>query len=308
MKLSAAIPKLLALPQLILGGRKNRPTRATLLGLCGWVLLLLVSVPTAGWAQTGRGFVAVEAYVGLARVVYVGQIAEIQLIEYDKPQSSIQKLGKPYRLVFEVSETIRGDAVERLELVLSLQSTHFLEYLREHSVEVMLVGGPADLAGLPRPEVGIEVQGQSVDENERYHFRLLDPVKVSESGSEDAIASQLNAMYDSCRMFTIKLEVVEGRQAILQKARAFAKDNTKQLSAVTLRVPNEFGALCGNPNAFCRITLPICPATQKTLTAIQDDPGIILRRVKTQDEEFQRSILLTETQKGLALFPQSDGK
>lgn len=284
---------------------RSRVTASRVLPCC--VVLLLAWVPAVGWAQVGRGFVSVEAYVGLARVVHVGKIVELKQIEYDKPLTSTQQLGKPYRLVFQVSETIRGAGVERLELVLSLQSTHYLEYMREQSVEIMLVGGPNRLDRYASAKVGIEEQGRRVD-GEWYQFRLLDPVKVPESGSEAEIAKQLNRRYDSCRMFTNELEIVVGREAILKRARAFAKANTKLLSAVSLRVPNEFGALCGDPNAYCLIMLPICPDTRKTLIALKDDPGLILRRIESHDENYNRSLLLDETEKSLAKFPERDGK
>ena len=267
----------------------------------GFLALLFALVPVVAWAQVGREFVAVEAYVGRARVVHVGKILEIKQMEYGKPLTDRQKLGKPYRLVFEVSETIRGDKAERVELVLSLQSTHFLEFMRDHSVEIMLVCGSPRLDSFPRAEVGIEEQGKRVDD-ERYQFRLLDPVEVLESGGKDSIASQLNLIYDSCRMFTNEFEIVVGREAILKRARAFAKQHPDMLSAISLRVPNEFGALCGDPNAFCMITLPICPETKTTLVALKDDPGLILRRIKSRHEDINLALVPVEAHKALAMF------
>ena len=272
-----------------------------------FVAVVLALAPVFAFAQVGRNFISVEAYVGVARVVHVGKILEFELIEYDKPLTETQKLGKPYRFVFEVSETIRGNEVKRLELVLSLQSTHHLAYMRDHSVEIMLVGGPTRLDRFPGAEIGIEELGKRVD-GEWYQFRVLAPVDVPESGDEAAIASQINTSYDSCRMFTYELEVVVGREAILKRARAFAKQHTKMLSSFWLIVPNEFGSLVGDPNAFCGITLPICPETKTTLVALKDDPGLVLRRIESRDEEWNRSRLLAETNKALAKFPPSDGR
>jgi hypothetical protein len=274
--------------------------------LC-FVIVLLTSAPAVARAQVGRIFVSVEAYVGLARVVHVGKIVELKPIEYDKPLTSTQKLGKPYRLIFEVSETIRGERVERLELVVSLQNTHDLQYLREHSAEIMLVGGPNHLDRYPDATIGIEEQGERVD-GEWYQFRLLKPLAFPKSGDGAEIASQLNKSYDSCRTFTSELEIVEGRKAILQRARDFAKENTKMLSGVSLMVPNEFGELVGSPNAYCAIMLPICPGTKKTLIALKADPGRILRRTQSRDDDSARSRLLAETAKALAKFPEDDGE
>jgi hypothetical protein len=269
--------------------------------------LLLAMVPFSASAQIGRIFVSAEAYAGLSRVVYVGKIVGLERMEYEKPLTFTQKLGKPYRLVFEVDGTIRGNGGKRLELVLSLQTTIYLEYMRDHSVKIMLVGGPIRLDTFPGAEVGIEEQGKRLD-GQWYQFRVLDPVELPKSGAERAIASQINTNYDSCRMFTDEFEIVVGGQAILKRARAFAKKYPKTLSSVTLRVPNEFGALCGDPNAYCGITLPVCPETKAALVALKDDPGLILRRIKSRDEGYNRSLLLTEVNKALAVFPEGSGK
>ena len=201
---------------------ENRSTLTMSRTVKSFVILLSAWAPTAARAQIGRVFVSAEGYVGLARVVYIGKIIELKLVEFDKPLTSVQKFGKPYRLVFEVSETVRGDAVKRLELVLSLQSIHYLEYMREQSVEIMLVGGPNRLDTFPSPEVGIEEQGKRVD-GDWYQFRPLDEIKVPASGIGAVIASQLNTSYDFGRMFTDKLEVIAGRETILGRVRAFAK-------------------------------------------------------------------------------------
>lgn len=284
---------------------ENRATLAVLRVWQGFVILLLALVPVSGLAQTGREFVSAEAYVGLARIVHVGKIVELKQAEYEKPLTANQKIGKPYRLVFKVSETIRGNEVEHLELVLSLQSIHFLEYMRDQSAEIILAGGPNRLGDFPRPEQGIEEQGKRVD-GQWYQFRLLDPVKVPESAPGAEIARQLNTYYDFGRMFTNKLKIVAGREAILKRARVFAKENTKMLSAVFLIVPNEFGSLCGSPNAYCGITLPICPSTKKALADLKADPGRILRRIKFRDEGYSRSHLLAEIDKALGMFPNPD--
>jgi hypothetical protein len=105
----------------------------------------LAIVPVVALAQTVRRFDTVESCVGTARVVHVGKIVEIEPIEYGEPLTDNQKSGKPYRLIFAVSETIRGEEVMNLELVLSLERPYFLEYMRDQSIEVMLVGGPSRL-------------------------------------------------------------------------------------------------------------------------------------------------------------------
>ena len=108
-------------------------------------------------------------------------------------------------------------------------------------------------------------------------------------------------------MFTNELEIVEGREAILKRARVFAKKHPKMLSRALLRVPNEFGALCGTPNAYSMITLPMCPSTKKTLSAVKDDPSRVMGRVEAQYEDFERSQMLKSIDKALAMIPDGDG-
>lgn len=279
--------------------------RGSIVGVSRCVMILVLGwIPSIGWAQVGREFVSVEAYVGLARVVHVGKIVELTQIEYGQPLTGMQKLGKPYQIIFEVDETIRGEKTERLKLVLALQSTHDLEYMRDHSAEIMLAAGPHKIDRSSNPEIGIEEQGRRLD-GEWYQFRLLTPFK--EFGDvEESSAAQLNKQYDSCRMFSIELDIIEKREMILARARAFAKDHTEMLAPVSLRVPNEFAALCGTPNAYSMITLPICPSTRQTLSAVKIDPNRVMGRIEAAHADFDRSQMLTSIDKALAMFPDTD--
>ncbi|MFN0128598.1 MAG: hypothetical protein ACKV19_18150 [Verrucomicrobiales bacterium] len=244
--------------------------------------------------------------MGTARVVHVGKIVEIKPIEYGKPLTDNQKSGKPHRLVVAVSETIRGKEVQSFELVLLLDRTEFLEYMRDESIEVMLVGGPTRPGdSYSDAEIGIEEQGKRVDD-EGYQFRLLDNVPVPESGGDASMAAQINRRYDCWRMFTNELEIAVGREAILKRARAFAKLYPDILSAVSLRVPNQFGALCGDPNAVTSIALPICPETNTTLVALKEDPGLILRRIKSEHDHSNLVWVLVGAHEALAEFPDGN--
>jgi len=82
-------------------------------------------------------------------------------------------------------------------------------------------------------------------------------------------------------------------------------------------VPNEFGALVGHPNAYCFITLPVCPETKATLEVMKSDPGPILRQIKAardkrpvepRDDGGLRSWLATEFDKALSNFPPAEAK
>ena len=72
------------------------------------------------------------------------------------------------------------------------------------------------------------------------------------------------------------------------------------LPIVRLRIPKEFGALCGDPNAYCLIKLPYCPETKRTLVELKADPGRVMRRIKTQHSDFARNSMLESIDKVLA--------
>jgi len=273
------------------------------------LVLSVMMAPLSAIAQVGRIFVSAEAYAGVSRVVHVGKIKELRLIDYTaaetRPLTDTQKIGKSHRLVFEITETIRGEDCEKLELVLSLQTTIYLETMRDRALEIMLVAGPTRLDSFPSAEIGIEEGGKRVD-GDWYQFRVLDPVRLPMAKDDVEIARQINTYYDEGRMFTSSLEVVTGSKAILQHVRDFAKKHPKSLPAVSLRVPNEFGELCGSPNAYCAITLPVCPEMKATLLKLKADPGLILRRIKSGKEASIRSLVTAEVEKALAAFPADD--
>jgi len=244
------------------------------------IAFLLAMMPILSSAQTGRTFVSVEAYAGFARIIHVGKIVEIKKINYEseQPLEHIQKMGKPYRVIIEVTETIKGDDTKRLELILSLQNSYYLEHMREHSLEFMLVGGRHHLDSYPSPKVGIEEQGERMD-GEWYQFRLLDLLKIPDSKDDASIVKQLNSYYDNGKMFTNELKIIQGREAILKRVRAFSKEHNSMLSGDWLRIPNEFAALCGSTNAYCGLTLPRSPSTMKTLAAFKADPDLFMKRI-----------------------------
>jgi hypothetical protein len=291
------------------------------------VVLLLALLPQAASAQTGRIFVSAEAFAAAGRIIKLGKIVELKPIDYDKPLTMLQKIGKPYRLVFEVTENFRGDEGKRLELVLALQTPWQMEYMRDHKLEVLLLGGTL-LHDYPHVGgIGIEEAGKPVNDEERYQFRLLDPVKIPEakdaaSEEQAEYARMLNSGFDECRMFNGDLKVITGSKEILPVMRAFVKKHPQVLLRVMVDVPNEFGAQVGSSNAYCGISLPICPETKATLVALKADPGLILDRVKEDPElilkrikesneaykKYYRPILTESLDKALAEFPEVRGK
>jgi hypothetical protein len=107
-------------------------------------------------------------------------------------------------------------------------------------------------------------------------------------------------------MFDSDLSVVSSRDGILKRARAFAKRHTETLTSIWLIVPNEFGSLCGYTNAYCGITLPICPETEHTLASLLKNPNRLLRGIKDKERDRARSALLVDTLKVFEPFPSTE--
>jgi hypothetical protein len=265
------------------------------------LIALLAMAPAAGFAQTGRDFTAVESYVALGESFRVGKITKLEPIEYDKPLVGEQVYGKPYRLTFGVEETIRGTPAKQIELVLSLQDTRFLEYMREHSSAVMMVGGQHRINTDPSPEIGVEEDGRRVD-GHWYQFLFLDAPTKADRQKDPDLVKQISITYNEGRMFTIDLHVVQGREAILKRARAFAGKHKEKDESVWLGVPNAFGELVGYSNAYCGITLPVCPETERTLVSLLKNPRLILDRVAPHGD-WEKNLIVIEALKCLKPFP-----
>jgi len=265
------------------------------------LVALLAVIPVVAFAQIGRAFVALESYVALGDTVRVGKIVKLEPINYGKQLTGVQAYGKTYGLTFEVAETIRGKGAKQVTVVLALQNTRFLEFMLKHGSSVLMVGGPNRIDDDPSPEVGIDEDGKQYAEI-WYQFRFLEAPSKAEALKDPAMANQINITFNEGKMFTIGLKVVKGRNEILKRLRAFAKNHTGLTKDVWLRVPNEFGQLVGYSNAYCGIKLPVCQETEQTLVAILRKPGLIFNRIKPQSE-FNRNSLIVETLKCLTPFP-----
>jgi hypothetical protein len=267
----------------------------------------VLMLSTAGaMAQVGRSFTAVEAYVARGKVVYVGRISKLELIEYTEPLTGSQVYGKPYRVTFDVSEVIRGPKRSIFHFILALQSTPDLQYMLDHRLEIMLVAGPNRIDSVPSPEVGIEEEGVPVHDY-WYHFRILDPLPESKPG-ERTVLDQLGTNYDSGRMFTYDLKIVKGREQILSRARVFAKRYPDPLPAVWLYVPNDFAALVGYPNAYCMITLPVCAETNQVILELVRHPERMAARMKVEDRKKHLGEIQANAIRALRPFPNAEGR
>lgn len=264
------------------------------------VLLLFLALGTWAFGQRGRAFVSIEAHVGTARSVHIGFVKHLEPIEYVKPKEGFYP-GNPHRVTFTVTETIKGSAVKSLDLILTLQQTHELEYLRDNAIEVMLVATSQYID--EEAEIGLDGPGS------RYSFRILQPIRHPRGKPESEwIAKQLNISLDEGRMFDLRLDVISRRDEILKRARAFAEKHPEVLHAHSIHVPNEFGVKCGYTNAYCGITLPLCPESEKFAIQLEKNPSRLLKDVK-ENVEYQRKAVIEGLRRFLSQFDAaSDGE
>ena len=245
-------------------------------------------------AQRGRAFVSIEAHVGTASSVHVGFVKQLEPTQYEKPKEGFYP-GEPYRVTFAVSETIKGAPAQSLDLILTLQHTFELEYLRDNKIEVMLVATNQYID--EEAELGLAPPGS------RYSFRILQPIRhPKDTPKTEWIGEQLNVSFNEGRMFDLKLNVVSRREEILKRARAFAKKYPEVLKAEYISVPNEFGAKCGYPNAFCLITLPLCPESKALALQLEKNPSRLLKDVREKDLEWQRKSVVEGLKRFLSRF------
>lgn len=228
-------------------------------------------------------------------MVYVGQIQSME----ELPEAGLERkpdiYGKPYRVVFAVSEAIRGEKVKQVEFRLALQSTLYLDYMREHKFEILLSAGPTHMESFPRPE-------RSWDGETYYHFRVLS--KLPQKKVDDPILSQLAIYYDHGRIFTADLGIMSDRNKILRRVREFAKKHPEPLPVTHLHVPNPFGALVGSPNAFCAIVLPKSEETKTMLLDLVAHPEKMIRRMKVKDAESFRQTIVENAKRALESLSQ----
>ncbi|HZH99482.1 MAG TPA: hypothetical protein VEX38_10965 [Fimbriimonadaceae bacterium] len=266
-----------------------------------WVALLaLLVLSVCANAQRGRAFVSLEAHVGTAHSVHVGFVKHLEPIQYPKQETDFAP-GKPYRVRFAVLETIKGKPAKSLDLILALQHTQKLDYVRDHGLEVMLVGTTDDVD--EEAEVGLEVPGT------RYSFRILQPIRHPKTEPTTAwIADHLNTSMNEGRMFDLNLRVISGRENIVKRARVFASKYPEVLGKGHINIPNEFGVKCGYTNAYCMITLPLCPETKRLALALEQDPSRLLKDVKTEERGVWRKAIRASVRKFLGQFDQKSAR
>lgn len=255
------------------------------------ILSLLLLCP-AVFSQRGRGFITIEAHVGLAYSVNVGSIKSIEPSDYTFPPEG-HYYGKAYKVTFSVTETIKGPAAKSLSFVLALQHTTEIYYLREHNVELVLFH--SDRYSDEEGEFGPGAPGNY------YSFRILEKLKSDGNGSRPrTTADQLNINLNEGKMFDLNLNVISGRNNILKKARAFAKKYPGTLKVDHVMVPNEFAAQCGYPNAYALVALPICKETKKVIATLAKNPDRLLKYAPNSDRERQRTLMLSGLRQFLA--------
>ena len=235
-----------------------------------------------------------------AEAVHVGRVAEVSSIEFSKPDDRFYP-GKPYRITFDATESIKGPSAAKLNFVLDLQYTTELDYLRDHKLEVMLVKTKDYVDEYA--EVALDELGT------RYSFRLLRPVRhPKDQPATKHVADQLNTDFDSGRMFDMNLKVFAGRDEILKKARSFVKKYPTAAPNFLLSVPNEFGVKCGYTNAYCMVAIPVCKETNALMSRIKESPDFLIRDVPKDQQSRWRTSINASYDKFLAAYKELDRK
>lgn len=260
------------------------------------VIFSLLLLCPAVFAQRGRGFITIEAHVGIAHSVNVGRIDSIEPSDYTFPPED-QYYGKPYKITFSVTETIKGPKAKSLSFDLALQHTTEINYLKENNIELVLFH--SDVFSDEEGEFGPGTPGNF------YSFRILEKLESAGNGSlPRTTADQLNINLNEGRFFDLNLNVISGRDNILRKARAFAKKYPGTLKVNHLMVPNSFASQCGYPNAFAILLLPICNETKKVIAKEAKNFNQLLKFTPESARKQQKTFFSAELSKFLALFDE----
>jgi hypothetical protein len=200
-----------------------------------------------------------------------------------------------YKVQLEVEETIRGDKKKTLNLVLVLGSKYPIDFLAENHAELLFYVSDAHFGADP------DMVDGALDGASNCGYRLLEPLKVDD-GHQGAYLKGLNLTSDFGRMFGCDLSVVRGREAVLKRARDFAKKHKGVFKPISFGLPDGFFDLVGYHNAFGLLTLPACPETERTLTSILKDPDAYLKRYKPMDEKLDREVFIQNATKALSQY------
>ncbi len=272
-----------------------------------WLTLVLVfigCVPVFAWAQTGRGIVTAEAFVGRAHSVYIGTIQTLDSAEYKEQLDPHVYFGKTYKMGFEVKETIRGEVKSRLEIILLSQHSDYLEYLRLHHIELAIAIGKDCYVSDIGSELIVDVDGQK-RLGETMQYRILQKLTVKGELGVGPDASQFNTSMDEGKMFDFNFNLLKSRDEVLKHFRAFAKKHREVFRMIWVGVPHPFGRLCGYTNAYMLVGFPVCDETKKTLQKMIDHPEAFLKKYASKDIDGDRREFISSGRKALDDFGKS---
>lgn len=268
------------------------------------LLMVLGCLPLLVAAQTGRGIVTAEAFVGRAHSVYVGTIRSLDGADSKVPIDSNKHYGQAFRMIFDVSETIRGKAKSQVTIILLLQHSIYLDYLVRHHVELAIAVGKNCRVGDIGSETIVEVDGQNLL-GEEMQFRILEKLRAEEDFGIGPEAREFNVSMDEGKMFDFEFNLLTSRDEVLKHFRAFEKKHPKVLPTIWVRVPHQFGRLCGYTNAYMGVGFPVCAETKATLQKMVDHPEAFMERYESKDPEADRKAFIEAGKKGLADFDES---
>lgn len=268
------------------------------------VPLILILAANSCLAQRGRAFFTVEAQMAVAQRVYLGRIVSLEQVDYPLPPDPLSTFWKQFRMKFEVSETIKGERVKLVTVILNLQHADQLNYFLQHKTELLLERGAKYVPGVDSTSLYyvLEEEGKPVSDASIY-FRTLGPVERGPRSEQRTVGEQIDIDLDSGRMFGADLTLFKSRSSVLRRAREFVKAHPGTLQTLHMSIPNEFATLCGYPNAFALIVLPVCPETERMLIRLLKDPDQLSRRAKIRDWDRWRLAIMVNALNALKPFP-----
>ncbi|MBS1715808.1 MAG: hypothetical protein JST30_15885 [Armatimonadetes bacterium] len=244
---------------------------------------------------------SVEAMVGSSDAVYVGRIVRI---ETPAGEESKPVYDRTSRIVFAVSETIRGPKIR--ETVFLNRSHHSdLDALRDLKVELLYAIGQGHRGWDPEKRY-VPVDPAPSAFGTYGYLHSLAPIK--EAKSPDHPAADFDVASDQGRMFGADLSVVRSRKDILKRAREYQRKHPETVGTVELGLPDGYFDLVGYHNAFGIVALPKTAETGVTLRRIVEEPERLLARYRPRDWAEDRNRLVAEAVRVLSEFPDPETK
>lgn len=261
------------------------------------IALTLALAPIAVAAQRGRAIVSIEALVGSAEAVYVGRVTKV---DPESPDLDKPVYDRVTHIIFKVLETIRGTALASVTLPYHSYAAVF-QALRDRKTEILIAfsrgyRGWDTLSGFnPVP---------SSETSRHVYVHALAPVPGADRLQDPA--GDFNVASDYGRMFGTDLTVLNRRDAILRRARAFQQRFPDPVGTVEMGLPRGFFELVGYANAYGSVSLAKTADTERALRSLVSDPSRFLKRYKPRNRAEDRNQFVVEGMMALSAFPTEE--